>query len=190
MTLKTPHDILDPIKHTSPRLAGMLKRNRLDTLEIVSAYLFAIGNGGMLELDYVRPDGQSFNPRPARVSAILMKDMHIKNRELIIAAILACADEDSLRSKAAAEFGEELVNMALEAQLACCNTLESTLQPTIIAAALWLDRARHFHLAEAVPKNAAAITEFFYKYFSAVGSPMAPLIGRYMPPLKNSQDNL
>ncbi len=77
------------IRKHSPNLAGVVERlfdaKDLETIEV--AFIKAIEQGGLEELDFTRESGVSYNPRPARIALILLNDAHIRDVEVITDAI-------------------------------------------------------------------------------------------------------
>lgn len=114
-------------------------------------FKYCIENGGLTELDFVRPKDQSYNPRPARVALILLNESKQLDQSLLISAMLACVDncQDPLSIEAKQISSEiELKNYSRKAKL--------------IALALHLDRIRHFHLSphhKAQRKNIHLLTK-------------------------------
>ncbi len=134
----------------SPHLAGALKQAAVPMPEMLdAAFAFSLEHGGWLEIDFERDENASFNPRPARVALILLRDAHIKDSEVLTAAMLATAHADltHFRSTLTA-IPARVCELAVLAQ-AEPEMLEAKGVPNAgkIAAALHLDRARHRHLA-------------------------------------------
>lgn len=115
--------------------------------KIESAFKYCIENDGLNEIDFIRPEGQSYNPRPARVALILINDCEQHDQELIISAILACSRLSN----------DKKANNALEICNYPSDNKNYQREEKLIALALHLDRARHFHLS---PKYQESKLEF------------------------------
>lgn len=129
------------------------------------ADIFSTSELGFDELDYTRPSGMSFNPRPARVALILLEEINISDLKIITAAMIF----ESLYSKSTDSISLELAkkNFADLIQLNCKSILNALNIPpytlsnllfnsptaelnsaALIRSAHWLDRLRHLHLAK------------------------------------------
>ena len=107
----------------SPHLYGVASRTLDEPIDKIGEALeTAMKNAGAKEFDFEREEGVNYNPRPARVALILIKDAKVRSIKAIAAGILAS------------------VELPFE--------VESKEEKDIIAVANWLDRARHLHLAE------------------------------------------
>ncbi len=148
------------IKQRSPSLWGELKRRFTPTeLELLdSSFQSSIHSGGELELDFVRAEGDSFNPRLARIALILLQDAQVTDSNCII---------EALNSAATAPNSE--VALAAQAIFESPDGWQSDShsQATLIALASHLDRARHIHLASA-DKQAVLLPDFLRKTDSMI----------------------
>ena len=79
----------------SPAFARLLKRTvTLDKLILLrEIYRFSSLNAGVEERHHDRGENTSFNPRPARLSTILIKDQEINDFEVIAGSIFFCVKE-------------------------------------------------------------------------------------------------
>lgn len=140
---------LKSIGCNSPHLAVVLGRlaPRWPTLE--AAFEYAIARGGREECDFVREPDVSFNPRAARIPLILINDAQCREERVLAAATLATAAPDTSLEGV---FDDELIALATLSHRPPQALLSS--QPegaaSLIASALHLDRARHYHLAPGV----------------------------------------
>ncbi|MDR2337810.1 MAG: hypothetical protein LBE20_04070 [Deltaproteobacteria bacterium] len=170
-------ELLNSIKQTSPRLAGILTRTKFIfedkyTLEdIIRAYSYSLANGGNLEIDYTRPPGQAYNPRVARIMTILIQNAKIYSaREIIISALSSCLVRERILT---AEFAPDVVQSAKNINSALTESIEYlnnlTEQELLIASVHWLDKLRHLHLAN-IDKTSDLETKnkttFFYNKIS------------------------
>ena len=131
-----------------PEVTAGIERLFLRTLEF----------GGLSEEDFEREPGVSYNPRPARVALILIKDLKIKSAETISAGILAavapgCAAELIKELTKDLDNREKIAELAQAALLPLVQIeqLNQSLRAdaAAISAAIFLDRMRHFHLTRA-----------------------------------------
>ena len=106
----------------------------------------AIEHGGLTERDFVRPAESSYNPRPARVAYILIRDCGITDSETLAAGLLAAVCEATLLPT---ENHPGVRRLAQQARLAPADltALAGATAAKQIAVAVRLDRARHFHLS-------------------------------------------
>lgn len=169
---------LPNISRHSPNLAGALRRAEVKDAQMLDqAFGFALEHGGLTELDFEREEDVSFNPRPARVALILLRDAHIKESEVLTAAMLATAHADltHFRSTLTAIPGR-VCELAILAQ-AEPEILEEKASASAgkIAAALHLDRARHRHLARD-PEKLLRWEEFIQltEQFAALADRVSP----------------
>lgn len=87
------------LAHDSPALFGALKRvfcdgddshsNYIKLLEKV--YSASVANGALEEVELTREPEASYNPRPARVCQILLKEVGESDPAVLAAAMLCCA---------------------------------------------------------------------------------------------------
>jgi hypothetical protein len=100
-----------------------------------------------------RPAGQSFNPRPARLCQILIKEIQEKDQGVLAAAMLSClspAELEDLRSSQV-EWEPE-VTLALTA--ISHSSAGASRESQAIGLAGLLDEIRHFTCAHFRPKSA------------------------------------
>lgn len=113
--------------------------------------------GGNLEPDYQRPTGQSYNPRPARIALIGIKDANIKDVESVQLLILSCLLENGqfLETitpdeiiKAFPIIDQNRLAKLAELQAQDILSKESFSNPELpIYLCLFIDRMRHSHLS-------------------------------------------
>lgn len=107
--------------------------------QLDQAFSDAINQGGLEELDFKRPEGQSYNPRPARIALILINESQQIEEALLLAAFQASILSSEI-------VGNKIVTEALD----ICKGHDKN-QPSrnakLLALALHLDRSRHFHLS-------------------------------------------
>ena len=134
--------------HLFGKLTGRFSPENIATFE--AAFRFSINHGGLNEIDFVRPPLESLNPRPARTAIILLDLAAEDNSSIIAAGIAASIDTDAVEQTAflspeAASLGP--IRDLAQAALSSVETLLTTRSAEAgrIAAALWLDRARHLH---------------------------------------------
>lgn len=139
----------------SPKLKGTLRRLLPDTERkaVESFFLLAIQFGGLEELDYIREEGQSFNPRPARILSILI-DQANQRSPLVLSAASVASVWSELPPETQARIPSEVAEVAEQAahisRTIMTEEHSKRLKPAIlIALASYLDRARHLHLADA-----------------------------------------
>jgi hypothetical protein len=120
---------------------------------IIEAFCFALKNGGLLEHDFTRVKDASFNPRPARICLILINDARVTAADILASSLIRSGLE--MNPTAIANYPEldhlitKLAEDSLQNPLALCNMAKNdNRSPGILAAASWLDRVRHFHLAD------------------------------------------
>lgn len=104
------------------QLAKLGQMDRLVVEKVILSYEEAVARSGKVEIGFTREQGQSFNPRAARILLILLQDAQIRDENLLILA--------------ANQAGRGLEYRAyLEVE-----------KPVIVSAAFLLDRLRHLHL--------------------------------------------
>ena len=83
------------------------------------AFRFAMDRGGALEPDYTRPEGQSYNPRPARIGVILINDSGEKAVEVLLAGLIASAEtgEEKIDAILSEHFSSSVISIAKMAKL-------------------------------------------------------------------------
>ena len=119
------------LKIDSPGILRTL-RNFLTPPEIeefAEAYLTSINSGGGNEEGLTRKEGASYNPRPARVCEILIKECKENRLEVLLAALYSCAPG--------------------------CNVTEDINKESslCIALAITLDTLRHLHMSDLSNKD-------------------------------------
>ena len=110
----------------------------------------AMQYGGAVELDFERPEGASYNPRPARVALILIKDAGIKKPSVIAAALLASLDVDTFcKTDLSNKFEKDIIELASRSyeNIVSLGREDSEIsqQASLVAASHWFDRVRHLH---------------------------------------------
>lgn len=144
------------ISNHSRSLTGLLTRTFSSELMpcFELAFALALQHGGLIELDYQRPEGQSFNPAPARIAQIAICDANVLNPNAIIVALLIFAQKSLTQETVAASFNSKVA----EIYATCGKPLKHLLQEPftdakVIITCAWLDRLRHLHLAPAQIKS-------------------------------------
>ncbi len=169
------------LQELSPNLNGVLQRSfdEAERESIEVCFEFSVEESGTGELDFVREEGVSFNPRQARIPLILIKETSGRSADEVAAGILmSCLEIDSISGAAVKKTDtrapldtffmngqplDALLQRARDAGVsaAACDIVravrrireisgeDSDPQQSGILAALWLDRARHLHQAEA-----------------------------------------
>jgi hypothetical protein len=144
------------LKTTSPHLSYYIERLFGGIPECLEdSFNFTIEHGGMLELDFKRPEGQSYNPRPARIALIGIKDENINSLELIQLLILSslievsenvnALDVNLISKKINIINPTRLLNLqkyANEDEAACTSLDKDDFK---ILLSLHIDRMRHSH---------------------------------------------
>lgn len=113
-----------------------------------TAFTLAIQHGGLEELDYQRPEGQSYNPAPARIAQIAINDAQRKDPNTIVTSLLIFVSNGLTQEVVAANFNSSVADL----YAACCKgpqplLLTTNIEANILLACAWLDRLRHLHLA-------------------------------------------
>jgi hypothetical protein len=152
----------------SPKLAGYLKRYFApeEQNELALAFRVAMNNGATKEIDFGRKDGTSYNPRPARVFSIMYSDASVKTPTTLAASMLALVEDGEIIASFAQTDGLsadtlETALKTLECQKAFTTSspLPDSHEALVITSAIWLDRARHLHLAQ--PQHLRDIRQSF-----------------------------
>ena len=127
------------IKQHSQSLDALLAKNfkQNDYKSLQDTFDFVIKNGGLEEIDFTREEGQSFNPRPARIAQIMIKDCSILSVEAIEASLLASIENS--RSEISSQAIKIINSIHIEEKI---NQFSKALSLALI-----LDRARHLHLS-------------------------------------------
>lgn len=111
--------------HLALTLDQLVKSGELDepaAAKILMSFETALSQSAGLEIGFCREVGQSFNPRPARVLLILLKDAQVREANML------------LQASQRAGLGENYPGYL---------NLE---EPLVVSAAFLLDRLRHLHL--------------------------------------------
>ena len=142
------------IREKSPHLASVLTREFQESAELVNLELcfnFAINQGALAEIDFVRDEEASYNPRPARVALILLNNAKIRNLAYLASGILASVSKLN-ELKPENQIPSAVWETAVEAQQDSENFLRCWSPKLRPAATIMLshslDRARHVHLAD------------------------------------------
>jgi hypothetical protein len=169
--------ILSQLKKLSPHLNGVLNRSfdEAGRQTIETCFNYSVSKSGTQELDFVREEGVSFNPRQARIGLLLINEADGLVADDIAAGILASSieagtvnleshtiasgngqsraiDRFFLRAEDVEKFIGEAASASIPKEL--CNIIKrlkdikddcSDPALTGILAALWIDRARHLH---------------------------------------------
>ncbi len=124
------------LEQEAPGLFGSLKRSCSCPEELAllcDSYELSVKHRGKEEVGFTRKEGVSYNPRPARIGAILIKHYPTNSLSAIQRGILACASELPQRY-------QRSVISILNPSPACSE------EELAIAATLCLDDLRHLHL--------------------------------------------
>ncbi|MCB0332923.1 MAG: hypothetical protein KDD55_05450 [Bdellovibrionales bacterium] len=124
------------LEQEAPGLFGSLKRScsSAEELQILcDSYELSAKHGGKIEHGFTRKEGVSYNPRPARIGAILVKHFPLNTLSVVQRGMLACAP------KLPERYRTPLVPIFSPSE-------KSTEEDLSIAAALSLDDLRHRHL--------------------------------------------
>jgi len=145
---------LQQIATYSGNLAGKLSRLdlRLNTTDLAQAFEYSIKNGGLDELEFKRPDGQSYNPRPARIALILIESSAEITTQNLIACFFSCCrkqKKDHLPFKEAIEISNKSL-LFLKSLKENEEYRKQSKDIILLAMSLHLDHARHLHLGELV----------------------------------------
>lgn len=142
------------IKTHSSHLFGLLTRASVPSSPLENAFALSIERGGLLELDFEREEGVSYNPRPARHCHILLSDYGSRDLQTLEACLLASIWELNPLDFSAAELTYLHSRFPDSAPL-----LEEVYQEQpasksarVIKLAQLLDRARHVHLSKDAKK--------------------------------------
>ena len=146
------------LKIHSPHLSYFIEKEfSMIPSSIEESFKYAMDRDGGLELDYQRVEGQSYNPRPARVALIGIKDANIRDEKSIQLLILSCLLEKGnfTNSTSAEEITQTFPNLdknSIENIVQLCElsklSEESFLNPDMsIYLCLYIDRMRHAHLS-------------------------------------------
>ena len=141
------------VKKRSPHLHSVIQRTfKGDGVAhelIERCFSHAVECGGLQELDFVREEGVSFNPRPARVALILLNNAQVNDAEIVAAGILASSSPlDELKRLDVSERSRVLAHAAMGTP-AEVIAIEPVIRfdVAVVALSLWLDRIRHLHQA-------------------------------------------
>jgi len=118
-----------------------------DAAYIGRAYALSALSGGLNEWPVIREAGASHNPKPARLLHILLNEGKVKDREILCAAVLACATR--LTAKQGIDFGMaySLAERSLEVQAEeAIVSLKTDHRLAYLYLARKLDEIRHLHM--------------------------------------------
>lgn len=189
--------IQDSSQHLYQVLRRLFPANLLPLFHHV--YDFAYSNGGSLEVDFLRLEGTSYNPRPARIALIMLKEASVCDPVAIAASILItiqaplkCPPSLDL----ALDFADHLEDAKVLAHKATSYADNITPHSNqifakdisaqdkltiLIALSLWLDRFRHFH--QATPSHVSSHKREILNAANSckliaerLDSPLAPII--------------
>ncbi len=174
----------------SPHLLGTLKRifTPSDLVFIENTFMVAIECGGAGEIDFIRAENSSYNPRPARVALILIDQLQEKDSRVVTSALLATIPDLRRELIPATVIDEDILNLSLLSQLSPEElTAQQAHLPAAaskIALAAWLDRIRHFHLAPSETKKTLCMhialqTDKFLELAQTTNSPLTPFLVRW-----------
>ncbi len=143
------------MREYSPQLASMLGRLYSHVpIELERAFAYAVTHGGLEELEFERPEGQSYNPRPARAVQIVIDDGRCVDRDALEACLFASVG--SIDAHAASLRVRTIFDVACTPLPALYPMLSADIRTTngrehecvlgaIIALGLHLDAIRHRH---------------------------------------------
>lgn len=134
----------NPILPT-PALSAALRRSFAEDIQerLAALYQWVASQGGLAEQSPRRTQNTSFNPRPARLALIALKELH-NTTEIEVAALFLSTIPPAL----------PLAPPGLDAALELASQIQAyaplhPLQPAApLAACLALDTIRHLHLSE------------------------------------------
>lgn len=112
--------------------------------ELAGIYLAASKAGALSEQPVTREKGVSFNPRPARICQILIKECGESDTGVLAAAVLACCPEP-LEVRSAPPTAREVAAAARAGRSK--YRIPVTEPARSICMALFLDDIRHLHMA-------------------------------------------
>jgi hypothetical protein len=142
------------LANDSPHLAGMVRRSCPEGAPLVERAFDAAGKlGAFNEIDFARAEGVSYNPRPARIAHIVMRDGGSSSASLVVAAILGCIPDPGVADRLAATLLPDELQGLLElarrpAHELLTSPAELVPEAALLALAHFLDRARHLHQAD------------------------------------------
>ena len=119
------------LKTDSPGILRSLKAflTPIEIQEFSEAYLTSIQSGGNIENGLTRKENASYNPRPARICEILIKETKESRLEVLLAALYSCAPN-------------------------CTVTEDISKESSLcIALAITLDTLRHLHMTNLSNKD-------------------------------------
>ncbi len=169
------YDGLDALCDYSPHLMMYLETifSSCDLKKVNDILSVSMVFGGLKELDFTRPATEvKFNPRPARIALILMREAGVKDIHSVCVSIASCVidqacvvDQNGLATTAEQELSQvmeprdlelsrQVVRMNKEVRSAGFSCAEfdysdrDKVDALIICMSLFLDRIRHFHRRE------------------------------------------
>jgi hypothetical protein len=151
------------LENDSPNLSGKLKRKFQGIPDDCNkAYYLASELGGNIELDFVREEGVSFNPRSARVGVILTEGVPHPSIEQLTLGILSTLlhkagsfEISQISSQLSEDYKEKFLSLRACFEYIENNSIEkeplyneeSLTEFAQILLALFIDDMRHVHLA-------------------------------------------
>ncbi len=148
---------MNSIKQYSPHLSFVLARAFPQEALVLfdDAFDAAVKANGMVEEDFEREEGASFNPRPARIALILINDGKVREVNTIASGIIF-PSEQSIETNSNKHFSalpEKILEVRNRARDLLQNpesykANESQAAATVVLAS-WLDRMRHLRIATA-----------------------------------------
>ena len=131
----------------SPQFHAVLKRKEFSNSRdlLLLSYKISADLGGMKEQGFEREQGVSYNPRPARLTYILIKDCNISCPITLAAAIICSVQEVKAEALSSYKLPNEVLSLCAEAKRSIHDLVKCSREAKIIAQAVHLDRARHLH---------------------------------------------
>lgn len=118
-------------------------------LQFERCFALVASSGGFNEGNVVRPEGASFNPRPARLCHILFNESQERRAVVLQAAMLVTAQPPKEPPPDEFAVPQELA----EAALGYFRTNLDRPEAELIATALELDIVRHLHMSTLSPQD-------------------------------------
>ena len=168
--------------HLATALRLKLGSTYPDILE--TAFGLAVMHGGLKELDFIRVEGSSYNPRPARIGLILLGDTGITDSTTLAAGFLAASEYPQRFSEPTNEIPaniHQLCQLSVAAPQVLLGEHNDNTAAISIALSLHLDRARHRHQASEpsiLSQNTAFLktTEEYLELARSSGNPLERLL--------------
>jgi hypothetical protein len=132
----------------SPALAASLSAffNGAELEFLFASYRLACEVSALNEDRVIRENGAAFNPRPARIAAILIKEGKIRDANTIAAAFLACGEPSKISGL---QIADHILSLSKQAQHIIKNGAavhNTSAEALTIAYAIILDGIRHLHM--------------------------------------------